>query len=120
LRHRDRLRIEVSINQELLTAVVPPLICQTLVENALKHGAHASNQPGTVKYALTGDQKSVRFQVRNPGYLKAAARSSGMGLINAQRRLQLIYGRKAALSLRMIVPGEVIAELVLPRIVAVS
>jgi LytS/YehU family sensor histidine kinase len=73
-----------------------------------------------VKYALTGDQKSVRFQVRNPGYLKAAARSTGMGLINAQRRLQLIYGRKAALSLRMIVPGEVIAELVLPRIVAVS
>jgi len=120
LRHRDRLRIEVSINQELLNAVVPPLICQTLVENALKHGAHASNQPGTVKYALTGDQKSVRFQVRNPGYLKAATLSSGMGLINAQRRLQLIYGRKAALSLRMINPGEVIAELVLPRIVAVS
>jgi LytS/YehU family sensor histidine kinase len=120
LRHRDRLRIEVSINQELLNAVVPPLICQTLVENALKHGAHASNQPGTVKYALTGDQKSVRFQVRNPGYLKAAARSSGMGLINAQRRLQLIYGRKAALSLRMINPGEVSAELVLPRIVSVS
>jgi len=119
LRYRDRLRIEVSINKDLLSAVVPPLICQTLIENALKHGAHAGDQPGTVKYALSGDQKSVRFQVRNPGYLKALPRSNGTGLINAQRRLQLIYGRKAALTLRMIDPGEVLAELVLPRIVAV-
>jgi two-component system LytT family sensor kinase len=120
LRHRDRLRIEASINEELLGAVVPPLICQTLVENALKHGVHASNQTGTVRYALTGDQKSVRFEVRNPGFLKAVASSNGTGLVNAQRRLQLIYGRKAVLSLRMIAPGEVIAVLVLPRVVGVS
>jgi hypothetical protein len=40
--------------------------------------------------------------------------------LNAQRRLQLIYGRKAALSLRMTEPGEVTALLVLPRIVGVS
>jgi hypothetical protein len=40
--------------------------------------------------------------------------------VNAQRRLQLIYGRKAALSLRMTEPGEVTALLVLPRIVGVS
>jgi two-component system, LytTR family, sensor kinase len=120
LRHRDRLRIEVSINEELLSAVVPPLICQTLVENALKHGAHSSNQTGTVRYALTGDQKSVRFEVRNPGSLKVAARNNGTGLVNAQRRLQLIYGKKAALSLRMTEPGEVTALLVLPRIVGVS
>jgi two-component system LytT family sensor kinase len=120
LRHRDRLRIEASINEELLSAVVPPLICQTLVENALKHGAHSSNQTGTVSYALTGDQKSVRFEVRNPGSLKAPTRNNGTGLVNAQRRLQLIYGRRAALSLRMTQPGEVIALLVLPRVVGVS
>ena len=120
LRHRDRLRIEASIDEELLNAVVPPLICQTLVENALKHGVHSSNQTGTVRYALTGDQKSVRFEVRNPGSLKVASRNNGTGLVNAQRRLQLIYGRKAALSLRMTEPGEVTALLVLPRVVGVS
>ena len=120
LRHQDRLRIEASINEELLSAVVPPLICQTLIENALKHGAHSSNQTGTVRYALTGDHKSVRFEVRNPGSLKMASRNNGTGLVNAQRRLQLIYGRKAALSLRMTEPGEVTALLVLPRVVVVS
>jgi len=120
LRHQDRLRIEASINEELLSAVVPPLICQTLVENALKHGVHSSNQTGTVRYALTGDQKNVRFEVRNPGWLKVTSRNNGTGLVNAQRRLQLIYGRKAALSLRMTEPGEVIALLVLPRVVGVS
>ncbi|HXM04483.1 MAG TPA: histidine kinase, partial [Chthoniobacterales bacterium] len=77
LRHQDRLRIEASIDEKLLNAVVPPLICQTLVENALKHGVHASNQTGTVWYALTGDQKSVRFEVRNPGSLKAESGSNG-------------------------------------------
>ena len=120
LRHQDRLRIEASINEELLSAVVPPLICQTLVENALKHGVHSSNQTGTVRYALTGDQKNVRFEVRNPGWLKVTSRNNGTGLVNAQRRLQLIYGRKAALSLRMTEPGEVTALLVLPRVVGVS
>jgi len=120
LRHQDRLRIEASIDEKLLNAVVPPLICQTLVENALKHGVHASNQTGTVSYALTGDHKSVRFEVRNPGSLKAESRRNGTGLINAQRRLQLIYGRKAALSLRMTDLGEVIAVLVLPRVLGVS
>jgi two-component system, LytTR family, sensor kinase len=120
LRHQDRLRIEASINEELLSAVVPPLICQTLVENALKHGVHSSNQTGTVRYALTGDQKSVRFEVRNPGSLRVTSRNNGTGLVNAQRRLQLIYGRKAALSLRMTQPGEVTALLVLPRVVGVS
>jgi two-component system, LytTR family, sensor kinase len=120
LRHQDRLRIEASINEALLSAVVPPLICQTLVENALKHGVHSSNQTGTVRYALTGDHKSVRFEVRNPGSLKVATRNNGTGLVNAQRRLQLIYGRRAALSLRMTEPGEVIALLVLPRVVGVS
>jgi two-component system, LytTR family, sensor kinase len=120
LRHRDRLRIEASINEELLNALVPPLICQTLVENALKHGAHASNQPGTLKYALTGDQKNVRFEVRNPGSLEAAPRTNGTGLVNAERRLQLIYGRKAALNLRMTDAGEVAAELVLPRVIGAS
>ncbi|HEX6567351.1 MAG TPA: histidine kinase [Chthoniobacterales bacterium] len=119
LRHQDRLRIEASINEELLSAVVPPLICQTLVENALKHGIHSSNQTGTVRYASTGDQKSVRFEVRNPGSLKVTSRPNGTGLVNAQRRLQLIYGRKAALSLRMTEPGEVTALLVLPRVVGV-
>jgi len=69
---------------------------------------------------LTGDQKSVRFEVRNPGSLKAESGSNGTGLVNAQRRLQLIYGRKAALSLRMTNPGEVIAVLVLPRVLGVS
>lgn len=120
LRHQDRLRIEASINEELLSAVVPPLICQTLVENALKHGVHSRNQTGTVRYALTGDQKSVRFEVRNPGSLKVTNRNNGTGLVNAQRRLQLIYGRKAALSLRMTEPGEVTVLLVLPRVVGVS
>jgi LytS/YehU family sensor histidine kinase len=120
LRHRDRLIIEASINEELLNVAVPPLICQTLVENALKHGAHASNQPGTVKYTLTGDQKNIRFEVRNPGSLKAPPRTNGTGLVNAKRRLQLIYGRKAELNLRMTDAGEVAAELVLPRVVSAS
>ena len=68
---------------------------------------------------MTGDQKSIRFEVRNPGSLKAASRSNGTGLVNAKRRLQLIYGRKAVLSLQMTDLGEVIAVLVLPRVLGV-
>jgi LytS/YehU family sensor histidine kinase len=58
--------------------------------------------------------------VRNRGSLKVTSRNNGTGLVNAQRRLQLIYGRKAALSLRMTEPGEVTALLVLPRVVGAS
>jgi LytS/YehU family sensor histidine kinase len=120
VRHCDRLKVEASIDELFLDAVVPPLICQTLVENALKHGAHASDEPGTLKYALSGDEKSARFQVINPGSLKVLGTGKGTGLANARRRLQLIYGHKASITLQMLHPGEVIAELPLPRIIALS
>ena len=118
LRHFDQINVESAIDESLLDASVPPLICQTLVENAIKHGTYRNDPPSIVRYTLTGDQNSVCFKVINPGSLKATGSTNGTGLANARRRLQLLYGRTASLSLQMIDPGEVVAELLLPRSVA--
>lgn len=118
LRHFDQINVESAIDESLLDASVPPMICQTLVENAIKHGTYRNDPPSTVRYTLTGDQTSVCFKVINPGSLKPAGSTNGTGLANARRRLQLLYGRTASLSLQMIDPGEVVAELLLPRSVA--
>jgi hypothetical protein len=118
LRHHGQLDVECSVDRDLLDVSVPPLICQTLVENALKHGAYTYNRPSTVRYALTAEENSVCFKVSNPGSLKEDATHRGTGLANARRRLEIIYGRKASLSLQMIDPEEVVAELRLPRVLA--
>lgn len=120
LRHRGQLNVECSVDRDLLGVSVPPLICQTLVENALKHGAHAYDRPSIVRYALTADHHNVCFKVCNPGSLRENGTHRGTGLANARRRLELIYGRNASLSLQMIDPGEVVAELLLPRVLAQS
>jgi LytS/YehU family sensor histidine kinase len=117
LRFEERLRIEQAIEPQALSVLVPPMIVQTLVENAVKHGV--ANVPGggvvRVDVCLTGDRLNI--VVRNTGRFKTAADGEGFGLQNASERLRLLYGQRASLTVReeTNVDGEhTVAELVLP------
>jgi LytS/YehU family sensor histidine kinase len=117
LRFEERLRIERAIDPRALSVLVPPMIVQTLVENAVKHGV--ANVPGgggvRVDVYLTGDRLNI--VVRNTGRFKTATDGEGFGLQNASERLRLLYGQRASLTVReeTNVDGEhTVAELVLP------
>ena len=112
-RFETRLRWKIEMPGELGGAMLPPMVVQTLVENAVKHGIATVPEGGTVLVSVKRDQSSLRVRVTNPGRL-VARRNGGIGLANVEQRLRLRYGADASLALTSGEAGGVVAELVMP------
>jgi hypothetical protein len=114
LRLGERLSVVSEVPGHLDGAVVPPMLLQGLVENAVKFGPAARKAGGEVAYAVTLVDQRIRLRVTNPGRLATATESTALGLRNLRDRLRLLYGDNATFSLRE-EPGErVVAEAELP------
>lgn len=119
VRHEERLRLRFDIAPETLALPVPPMLLQTLVENAVKYGISTRPEGGEIAIVARCENGALRLQVTNPGALatptsKTRAASTGMGLRNAAERLRLLFGDRATLQLRAESPVLVVAEAVLP------
>lgn len=96
VRFQDRLRIEYDIDSEILDALVPSLILQPLVENAIKHGFSKRPDEGriTLSCRKEGDFH-ILLRVHDDGQgsprSEQSLLSAGIGLKNTKDRLQLIY-----------------------------
>jgi len=99
-RLEDRLRVEQVVEPSALRARVPPMLVQTLMENAVKHGIAPLPRGGLVRLEARVTDGRVEIVVTNPGRLEPAAGDSGSGLRNARERLRLLYGDLASLTLR--------------------
>ena len=94
-RFRDRLTINVSVDPQLLTATVPSLILQPLVENAIRHGVAKSARPGVVEIRAARESESLRIEIADNGPGNGESSSEGReryGLRNTQARLRQLYG----------------------------
>ena len=116
-RFEDRLRVHISIDPDAGAVQVPPMLLQTLVENALKHGI-APLPPGgdlLIRAAIVGD--SVVMEVENPGQIaESAPQATQMGLANIRERLRIVYSGRASFELKNR-NGRVAATVVIPRTV---
>lgn len=94
VRFSDRLRVESAVPEELLSAQVPSLVLQPLVENALKHGIAARAEGGVVRIAAARLNGKVTLSVYNdgPGISRGGQAGAGVGLKNLQTRLRGLYG----------------------------
>jgi hypothetical protein len=95
MRLGSRLRIEWSIDPEVLPIPVPSLLLQPLVENAVQHGIGFAAGPGTVQIGARRDNGFLLLQVRDTGPgldQDARAANAGIGLANTRARLQTIFG----------------------------
>lgn len=101
LQFEQRLSFELNIDPRLQEAQVPPLLLQTLVENAVKHGIARRSQGGAIRISATSlPDKRWCLQVENPpAELPANRESNGIGLKNARSRLQAAFGELASLEL---------------------
>jgi two-component system, LytTR family, sensor kinase len=95
VRFADRLKLSVEVPEELLTAAVPSLILQPVVENAIKHGIARESRGGWIRVAAFRANGSLIFRVYNDGANLAPdweSAKSGVGIANLRSRLQMLYG----------------------------
>lgn len=98
-RFSDRLRVSVSVEDAARAALVPDLILQPLVENAIRHGVMSRAGAGTVAINAVVEGARLRLSVRDDGLGGPAGDArSGIGLANTRERLRALYGDAAGLT----------------------
>ncbi len=95
IRYTDKVRINVSLPMSVPDVQVPPLLFTTFVENAFKHGVSYQKE-SFIDVSITADEyiKEISFVCRNSKKPESEDSHGGVGLQNARKRLQLIYGNK--------------------------
>lgn len=114
IRFDDRLTVLVQCEEASLACAVPPMVVQTLIENAIKHGIAARHQGGRIVLCAWIEHAKLRIQVRNDGVLSPEASATRVGLRNARERLQLLFGAQATLTVTENDEDGVTADLTLP------
>lgn len=114
MRFEDRLQIEYDIDGDTLSLPVPPMMLQTLVENAIKHGISKQIHGGVVRIKSVIKDHFHELSVQNTGYLNGYASGGGFGLSSTTNRLSLLYGNKAKFEIKQIAPTLVEAKVLIP------
>ncbi len=97
LRMGERLRVDWQISEVPDDALIPPLLLQPLLENAVYHGIEPLPQGGCITVALHRSGDELRLKVENPCVPSGAAPHSGnkMALQNIRERLALLFDVEA-------------------------
>jgi signal transduction histidine kinase len=116
-RYGDRLQVLIDVDPATLDAVVPNLLLQPLVENALRHGIGPKVVGGRIDIVASRDGDRLQLIVRDDGYGMSAdelkALNTGVGLRNTRSRLEHMYGEQHLFEFRSVRGGglEVIVEI---------
>ena len=114
IRFEDRLRVEMHIDEATLDLRIPPMMLQTLVENAIKHGISRSVAGGDIDIISRLTDEGFEIIVRNSGTLTADAVHKGFGITSTENRLNLQFSGRAGFSIRNVEGGYVEARILLP------
>ena len=97
----QRCTIEFLIEGELSNNKIAPMLLIPFVENAIKHGAQATNEDSTIEISAVIKNDQLHFSVVNskPSMIDESKRK-GMGLENVQRRLTLLYPNAHTLEIK--------------------
>ncbi|MEQ8907631.1 MAG: histidine kinase [Vicingaceae bacterium] len=114
-RFEERLQLFFEIEESCKDHLVPPMLLQTLVENAIKHGISKLPEGGRVVIRAFKIETDLKLEIQNSGELEEKeSENIGFGLENTKQRLNLLYGKKAYFSLKNIEQKEVLAEVLIP------
>jgi len=100
VRMEERLTTQIDVPDGLLSAEFPPMMIQTLVENAIKHGLEPKAEGGHLRVAAEVLHGKLAITVADTGlgFGRAATAGTGVGLANIRERLQLLFGPRASLT----------------------
>jgi signal transduction histidine kinase len=103
MRLGDRLRVTWDVEPDALSARVPGLILQPLVENAIQHGIAPTAMPGALTIRARRSAGFLEIEIRDSGpglSPSAGSRPQGIGIANTRARLQALYGDRHGFELR--------------------
>ncbi|HPG80339.1 MAG TPA: histidine kinase [Piscinibacter sp.] len=118
VRMEDRLSTLIDVPEGLRSAEFPPMMIQSLVENAIKHGLEPKPEGGSlaVKAEIVHGKLAVTVADTGLGFGKAATAGTGIGLNNIRERLQLLYGNRASLSVGENLPSGTRVTITVPYV----
>jgi LytS/YehU family sensor histidine kinase len=114
IRFEDRLKVCYEIEEETLDNPIPPMMLQTLVENAIKHGIGKTIEGGEIVILAKEFNHQYELKVVNTGRLDKEPLHEGFGLTSTSNRLNLIFGEKAAFSIYQSDIDHVEAKAIIP------
>ncbi len=114
IRFEDRLKIEYEIDEDTLDQPMPPMMLQTLVENAIKHGIGKQKGGGIVKIISDFKDDHHELIVQNTGNLNGEYNHNGFGIASTKNRLLLLFGNNASFELRSISDTIIEAKIIMP------
>lgn len=116
IRFSDRLEIAYHIEPDTENALLPGLLLQPLVENAIKHGI--SKQAGQGMITIASTKKNAQLQItitdNGPGLQNTHDKNFGIGIQNVQERLNSLYPNQATFTLQPATPNGTVVTLTLP------
>ena len=120
LRFGDRLRVHVEMTDGARATLIPLFAVQTLVENAVRHGAAPKVEPTDLFIRAGTENGTLVVTVRDSGDGASTAQmeGSGTGLKRLRERLAVLYGDAAQLDVANEPSGGFLASLVIPRAAA--
>ncbi len=117
MRFEERLKIEMQIDEDTLQHPVPPMMLQTLVENAIKHGISKQVSGGVVRVIARFKDDNLELLVQNTGQLSTIMNGDGFGIKSTEDRLNLMYQGKAFFTIRNTGNNMVESKVIMPVVI---
>jgi histidine kinase/histidine kinase/DNA gyrase B/HSP90-like ATPase len=114
----ERLRFRIAVPDELADVPFPPLLLQTLVENALRHGIEPKREGGVIDITAERRGIDVVLRVCDDGVGLAADSTPGVGLRNTRERLASFYQGRASFELERGTQCGTVAAISIPAVAA--
>ncbi|MCG9879652.1 MAG: histidine kinase [Bacteroidia bacterium] len=114
IRFDKRLQLEFDIAPNTLACQVPPMMLQTLVENAVKHGVSKSKLGGKIYLKTFIANNYLGIEMINSGRFEPSLENDGLGVENTKQRLAILYEEAAQFSIQNLDTDKVITQLNIP------
>jgi hypothetical protein len=120
MRMEERLTVDLRIPDELRSAEFPPMMLQSMVENAIKHGLECKPEGGKLSVVadVVGSKLRVTVTDDGVGFGVMPSDGTGLGLPTIRERLKLLHGEQGQLHIAANSPSGVIATIEVPYYVA--
>lgn len=115
MRFEERLTWKIKVSESHQDVKIPPMLLQTIVENAIKHGISNEIEGGTIEIQSSEQDQSIQICVLNPGKYNPGDKQVGYGLKNSKERLQVIFDGAADISIENSDNNTVKTCIILPK-----